>query len=156
VCSPCSCVCVGQDEWVSHFITAAGPTAYANISGKPKRHSTFVPTRHSIAIARGLSLRFYLIAEIVASPRHTHTRSYSCQNAHRYRYTYSYSTRRFLRKRCLSNFFHNATKHCNIFLWPHIFLLSYSFVSVPSGGPFPPSPQRFSKTFSEFQSRYEF
>lgn len=38
----------------------------------------------------------------------------------------------FLRKRCLYNFFHNATKHCNIFLWPHIFLPSHTQCRVSS------------------------
>lgn len=143
---------------MSHFITAAGPTAYANNSGKPKRHSTFVPTSHhstSLQIHHppplpAASLRFYLIAEIVASPCHTHTKTHSLTH------TESYSTQRFLRKRCLYNFFHNATKHCNIFLWPHIFLFSYSFV-LASPAPLLLLPQqRFSKTFSKFQSRYEF
>lgn len=59
-------------------------------------------------------------------------------------------------KRCLYNFFHNATKHCNIFLWPHIFLLSYSFVLVSPAPLLLLPQQRFSKTFSKFQSRYEF
>lgn len=121
------CVCAtGQvGEPLHHRSRNDGICKY--ISGKPKRHSIFIPkTRHSTAIASGLSLRFYLIAEIVASP------GFKKKLIHTHTWVKHITKIPFLRKRCLYNFFHNATEHCNIFLWPHISLPSYTQCWVSS------------------------
>lgn len=118
--SQCVCRCV----WVCWVVFVwATATADSNNICKYFATATYSTFILPPLAARGLSLRFYLIAEIAASRCHlTQIHTHTGTNTYLLRQTgqiFPY------------NFFHMATmKHCNIFLCPPIALLLYIFVCI--------------------------
>lgn len=120
------CVCVWTCEQLKHQATTA---ASNNIC------KYFTATRHTldihVASARRPRLKFAFLFNCgncgIALPTHTPTFIHIqilrvCVSKEILRQSDSHWGQIFL-----YNFFHKAAKHCNIFLWPHIFVLLYIF-----------------------------